>query len=179
MGFSSKVHRRALRMQAAFAGKAATDIELEAAVAMARTTRRLGAAIARELVLDPKTVQDWGNPESGDRGPHLVLAMLTEQAADLRPERERGEAFAALDFVEHYLGRVAFHLPSPDEAPSSGRRAQKIAAALVEFAEFVDAIDDAGHATPSARLHAHQQLQDVIGACQQLLADFDAQGGRS
>lgn len=177
MAFSSKVDRRALRMQAAFAGKAATDVELEASHAMQRATRRLGAAIARELGLDPKTVQDWANPESGDRGPHLVLAMLTEQALNLRPERDRAEAFAALDFVEHYLGRVAFDLPRDGRVTTPGQRAQKIAAALVEFAEFIDAIDDPGKAAPSARLHAHQQLQDVIEHCQRLLLDFEGAGG--
>ena len=169
--------RRQARRDADLAGKAAPDLELEAALAMQRTTRRLGAAIGHEIGRDSKTIEDWGNVHSGNRGPHLTLLYLTQLALEFRPERERAEAFAALDFVEQQLGRLVIDRERCTERDDHGSLAHRIARALVEFAQFVDAIDD-GELTASQRLRAHQELQDVVSSCQLLLDDF-ATGGEA
>ena len=160
-----KLDRQRERFQAALDGKAAPDVELEAFTAFHRTTRRVAAAIARELDLNEKTVQDWGNLESGDRGPHLMLLYITQLALAMRPlAADRAACFAAIDFVEQHLGRVAFTLP-PHGDTTPGGKARSIAYALSQFAEFVDSVDDPQELTPAEHALAHQQLTDVVAAC--------------
>lgn len=148
-----KVDRQRERIQAALEGKAAPDLELEAVTTFARTTRRIGAAIAREVGLSEKTVQDWGNVESGDRPPHLLLLYITQLALEMRPlPRDRAECFAAVDFVEAQLGRVAFTLPTPEGAASPAGRAFLVAHAVVQLGEFLSLANGQRSAADKTRL---------------------------
>lgn len=177
MTIARRVDRRRERLQAALDGKPATDVELMASHAMARSLRRIAAPVAREIGLDPKTVQDWCNVESGDRGPHLVLALVTELALDMRPRAEdRAECFAALDFVESYLGRTVVDLDAlaaGDERPAG--RLRHLAALILQLAEFVSAA--AADPSPATYAHAHRELADVIAAGQAILTDLRAASG--
>ena len=176
MTIARRVNRRSERLQAALEGKAATDVELLAAHALSRSLRRISAPVARELGLDPKTVQDWGNVESGDRGPHLVLALLTELALEMRPRAEdRAECFAALDFVESYLGRTVVDLDAQETDDRPAGRLRHLAALVLQLAEFVQAAS----ADPSAATYAraHRELTDVIAAGNAILADLRAASG--
>jgi hypothetical protein len=143
-------------------------LELEAVTTFARTTRRIGAAIAREVGLNEKTVQDWGNVESGDRPPHLLLLYITQLALEMRPlPRDRAECFAALDFVEAQLGRVAFALPTPEAVETPAGRAFLAAQAVVQLGEFLSlANDDPGTA---GRTRLAQELADVVAVLQALM----------
>lgn len=163
--------RQRARREAELDGKPAPDLELEAAMAMARTTRRLGAAIGRELGLGAKTIEDWGNAESGNRGPHLTLLYLTCLALEFRPDRERVEATAALDFVEQRLGRVAIDPGRFAALHPQASRAQQIARSLVELSEILDAVED-GELKPTERVRAHLELQEIVAACEALLAEL-------
>lgn len=166
--------RRRARREAELAGKPAPDLELEAAMAMARTTRRIGAAIGRELGLSAKTIEDWGNAESGNRGPHLTLLYLTCLALEFRPDRERVEALAAVDFVEHRLGRIVIDPARFASLDPQASQAQQAARSLVRVAELLDSVSDFESA-PEQRVRAHQQLREVIGACQSLLAELGSE----
>lgn len=169
-----RVDRQRSRLHAALQGKPAPDVELEAAHQFQRTTNRIAAAIAREIVAPEKTVQDWGNVNSGDRGPHLTLLYITQLALEMRPLlRDRAECFAALDFVEAHLGRVAYHLPAAGDL-SPANRARGIAHALAEFAEYIDGVDDISVLSPAQLTVAHQQLADVIAACSALLPEQES-----
>lgn len=171
-----KVQRDSERVQAALAGKPATDIELEAAEAFSHTTRRIAAPIARELGLDEKTLQDWGNVHSGDVGPHLRLLWITQLALAMRPlPADRKSCFEALDFVEARLGRVAYELPKSLEAASEGDRARLVAHAVLQVAEYLDAV--AAGASPTVRILARQELGEAISALQSLLPQ-QAHGAR-
>ena len=163
--------RQRARREAELEGKPAPDLELEAAMAMARTTRRIGAALGREIGLGAKTIEDWGNAESGNRGPHLTLLYLTCLALEFRPDRERVEALAAVDFVEQRLGRVVIDPGRFAALNPMASRAQQIARSLVELSELLDAVGD-GELNPAERVRAHQELQEVIAACQSLLAEL-------
>lgn len=165
-----RVDRRRERLHAALQGKPAPDVELEAAHQFQRTTNRIAAPIAREIVVPEKTVQDWGNVNSGDRGPHLTLLYITQLALEMRPlPRDRAECFAALDFVERLLGRVAYELPVAAGAEDSAAcRARKIANGLTQFAEFIDAVDE-WPLDRTNRARAYRELGELQSALSALL----------
>jgi hypothetical protein len=163
---AEKISRQAARLNAALAGKAAPDVELEAAVAFQRTTRRVAAAIAREIGCPEKTVQDWGNINSGDRGPHLALLFVLQLARAMRPAGERAEIFSALDFVERHLGRVAFDLPLAQPVTSADR-AKHLAFTLIQLGEYFElAAND--ELSPEQLTRPHQEKQDVLQAIEAL-----------
>lgn len=163
-----KVARQQARIQAALDGKPAPDVEWEAANAFRLATKRIAAPIARELCLDEKTLQDWGNIESGDRPPNLTVLYVTQLALAMRPlPSHRAECFAAVDFIERQLGRVAFDLPTGlDRTRDDGA---KIAHALMQFAEFISAV---GNQPPSTAdlARAHRELSEINSACAALLS---------
>lgn len=168
------VDRRLARLHAALQGKAAPDVELEAAHQFQRTTNRIAAAIAREIAIPEKTVQDWGNVNSGDRGPHLTLLYITQLAIEMRPlKKDRHECFAALDFVERELGRVALELPSNDVALTPESRAAAIANAVVELGEYVSLVS--GRPTMKQKLRLAQEFSDVVAALQALMPTEDGE----
>lgn len=154
-------------LRVALAGKPATDIELEAAEAFSHTTRRIAAPIARELGLDEKTLQDWGNVHSGDVGPHLRLLWITQLALAMRPlPADRKACFEALDFVEAHLGRVAFEMPTPAAAVTPAGRAFLAANAVVQLGEYLSLANGPSSAADRTRLA--QERNDVVAALQSL-----------
>lgn len=168
-----KVERDRARLQAALDGKPATDLELEAAETFSHTTRRIAAAIARELGLDEKTLQDWGNVNSGDRGPHLLLLYITQLALAMRPlPADRKKCFEAIDFVEAHLGRVAFELPTPAAADTPAGRAFLAANAVVQLGEYLSLTSGPRSAADRTRLA--QERNDVFAALQALWPEESA-----
>ena len=178
-----RVDRAAAMREADFEGVSAPAEYRAAALAWDRLQNRITPTIASELGLARQTCEDWGNPGRRKAGPHLRLAHAIEIALELKPcPHQRADVLAPLDWLEARLGRLAVDLPHPCAANTPGGRAKSIARLLVEFAEFVDAVDEPESMDDAQRLRARQQLQDVVNGGLELLASFEvsqpATGGK-
>lgn len=168
-----RVDRAAAMREADFEGISAPADYRTAALAWDRLQNRITPSLAHELGLSRQTCEDWGNPGRRKRGPHLLTAQAIDIALELKPTAaQRADVMAPLDWLNARYGRIAIDLPRAGEPLTPGGQAKAIAALLVDFAEFVDAVDDAAALDEARRLRARQQLQDVINGGMALLEGF-------
>ena len=165
-----KVDRQREMREADFAGASAPADYRSAALVWDRLQNRITPSLAAELGLCRQTLEDWGNPGRRKRGPHLLMAQAIELALELKPRADqRHDVLAPLDWLESRFGRLAIDCKTARHGASLGSQAQRIAQLLVEFAQFVDSVDDPTELDAPRRLDARQQLQDVIRGAMELL----------
>lgn len=171
-----KIDRQREMREADFAGASAPADYQGAAIAWDRLQNRITPSLAAELGLSRQTCEDWGNPGRRKRGPHLLMAQAIELALELKPRAEqRADVFAPLDWLAARFDRMLIETPAPGARHANATPAERvrlIVALLVEFTEFVDAVDEPVEASEAKRLVARQQLQDVINLSLQLLELF-------
>lgn len=179
-----KVDRAAAMREADFQGASAPADYRSAALAWDRLQNRITPAIAAELGLSRQTLEDMGNPGRRKRGPHLLLAQAIELGLEFKPKPEqRADVFAPLHWLASRFGLLVVDLPNPAAPATPASRAKSIAGLLVEFAQFVDSVDDPSEIDDASKLRARQQLQDVVQGGLELLASFEVervspQGGK-
>lgn len=171
---AKKLARASAMREADFAGISAPAEYRSAALAWDRLQNRITPSLAAELNLSRQTLEDMGNPGRRKRGPHLLLAQAIELALEFKPApHQRADVFAPLDWLEAKFGRLVVDAPESSAHKSPAAQAKSIARLLVEFAEFVDAVDDPNEIDDASRLRARQQLQDVVQGGLELLAAFE------
>jgi hypothetical protein len=171
-----KIDRARAFHEADLAGKSAPADYFDGAMAWSRMQRRITPTLAAELGVPRQMLEDYGNPNRRRRGPHLLLLQTIELAREFKPSAEqRHDVLAPLDWLEGRLGRLAIDLTLARDGKSPASQAQRIAQLLVEFAQFIDCVDEPEQCSPEQRLVAQQQLQDVIDLGSDLLRSFGAQ----
>ena len=169
-----KVARAAAMREADFEGASAPSDYRSAALAWDRLQDRITPTLAHELGICRQMMEDWGNPPRRKRGPHLLLAQTMELALEFKPRpAQRADVFAPLDWLEARFGRLVVDAAAPGTEGKPASQAKKIARLLVEFAEFVDTVDDPSEIDDASKLRARQQLQDVVQGGLELLASFE------
>lgn len=169
-----KVDRAAAMREADFEGASAPADYRSAALAWDRLQDRITPTLAHELGICRQMMEDWGNPPRRKRGPHLLLAQTMELALEFKPRpAQRADVFAPLDWLEARFGRLVVDASAPGTEGKPASQAKKIARLLVEFAEFVDTVDDPSEIDDASKLRARQQLQDVVQGGLELLASFE------
>lgn len=168
-----KLDRAAAMRESDFEGTSAPADYRAAAIAWDRLQNRITPSLAHELGICRQMMEDWGNPSRRKRGPHLLLAQTIELALEFKPlPAQRADVLAPLDWIEARFGRLVVDMPQPGAPPTPASQAKQIARLLVEFAEFVDSVDDPEAIDEASRLRARQQLQDVINGGLALLETF-------
>lgn len=159
--------------EADFEGVSAPADYRAAALAWDRLQNRITPSLAAELGIARQTLEDYGNPGRRKRGPHLLLAQAIELGLEFKPgSSQRADVFAPLHWLAERFGLLVVDLPKPSAPRTPAVQAKAIAGLLVEFAQFIDAVDDPTTIDDASRLRARQQLQDVINGGLALLESF-------